>query len=150
MYSRADPPVRGHNSWWMKQTRTELPIGREAVEADCSVMSRSTGSRNRFLGDRFFDDHGAEWVLEDRDLSRTRIADLLGTAGVRVAVHTSRSSLRWIDPAARLTIWKAEIEPNFHDRKDYRPPPNAPGQLPFHGTLWKRDGQVLLIFDDFD
>ena len=113
-------------------------------------MARSSGSRNRFLGDRFFDDSGDEWTLVDRELSRARITALLDDQTVRLAVHMGRSSLDWIDPTARRTTWAKRIEPNFHDRLDYKPPPGAPGQLPFHGTLWVRGEAQLLIFDDFD
>jgi hypothetical protein len=58
--------------------------------------------------------------------------------------------LRWIPDSERERAWTEEIEPNFHDRASDGTPTPAPGQLPFHGTLWRRRGNQLLVFDDFD
>ena len=59
-------------------------------------------------------------------------------------------TLRWVGSDEKLAVWRADIEPNFHDRSDYRPPVGAPGQKPFVGTLWRSGDRELLIFDDFD
>jgi hypothetical protein len=47
--------------------------------------------------------------------------------------------VRWIPGSDRQRVWDDEIEPNFHDRAGA-----------FYGTLWRRRGKELLLFDDFD
>jgi hypothetical protein len=113
-------------------------------------VSKNSTSRNRILDDRLWDDTGREWRRVEHDLGRPDVARLLTRPDVRVGIHACRRWLRWVAGGERNAVWVKEIEPNFHDRPDYRPPPGAPGQLPFHATLWRDGDDELLLFDDFD
>jgi hypothetical protein len=106
-------------------------------------------SPNRITDDSLVDDAGYEWYRINKELRRDTIARLLDDPEVRVGVHAGRARLRWIADVERERVWSEEIEPNFHDRADAIAT-STPGQLPFHGTLWRRRGKQLLIFDDFD
>ncbi len=117
--------------------------------SSCVRMPRSRRSPNRITDDSLVDDAGYEWYRVKKDLRRDTIARLLGDPDVRVGVHTGRARLRWLADVERARVWSEEIEPNFHDRADAIAS-SAAGQLPFHGTLWRRRGKQLLIFDDFD
>jgi hypothetical protein len=112
-------------------------------------MPRSRRSPNRITDDSLVDDAGYEWYRVNKDLRRDAIARLLVDADVRVGVHAERARLRWIADEERERVWSEEIEPNFHDHADAIAT-STPGQLPFRGTLWRRRGKQLLIFDDFD
>lgn len=100
-------------------------------------MAKKGGSRNRVLDDRLWDALGREWRRTNDELSREEIGRLLRRDDVQVGVHTSRSVLRWVAPKERQKTWAQEIEPNFHDRPDYRPPDGAPGQasVPWHSVV---------------
>jgi len=119
------------------------------VGEDGHVGSKRRGSRNRVLEDRLWDDEGVEWSRVEVNLSRDRIGALLKRQDVGVGVHQSMR-LRWVGNEEKLGVWNSEIDPNFHDRPDYRPPIGASGQKPFVGTLWRSGDRELLIFDDFD
>jgi hypothetical protein len=113
-------------------------------------MPRSRRSHNRIDGDRLYDDAGNEWHRIRTDLSRAAIARLLADPEVPVGVHAGRAMLRWIPIDDRERVWTSEIEPHFHDRADDGPRTDALTQPPFHGTEWRRRGQHMLLFDDFD
>lgn len=113
-------------------------------------MPRSRRSPNRITDDSLVDDAGYQWYRVTKDLRRDAIARLLADADVRVGVHAGRAMLRWIPEADRQRVWRDVIEPNFHDRAGDTIAASTPGQLPFHGTLWRRRGKQLLVFDDFD
>jgi hypothetical protein len=112
-------------------------------------VPRSRRSPNRITDDSLVDDAGYEWYRVNKDLRREAITRLLSEPDVRVGVHAGRSRLRWISDGERQRVWSEEIEPNFHDRAAATGT-STPGQLPFHGTLWRRRGKQLLVFDDFD
>jgi hypothetical protein len=112
-------------------------------------VPRSRRSPNRITDGSLVDDAGYEWYRVNKDLRRAAITRLLGDPEVRVGVHAGRSRLRWIADVDRERVWSEEIEPNFHDHGGATAA-STPGQLPFHGTLWRRRGKQLLIFDDFD
>ena len=95
------------------------------------MASKRKGSRNRVLGDRLWDDSGAEWNRTEDDLSRKRIAELLRRADVRIGVHQSMK-LRWVGDDEKLSVWRADIEPSF---SDYRPPAGAFGPEAVRGHL---------------
>jgi hypothetical protein len=123
------------------------------LDADVGIRTiigrvpRSRRSPNRIEDDVLVDDAGNQWHRSNRDLSRAAVARLLADPAVRVGVHAERRSLRWIPDGERERVWREEIEPNFHDRDATSA---NPGRLPFHGTLWRRRGNQLLLFDDFD
>jgi hypothetical protein len=109
-------------------------------------MPRSIRPRNRIVDDTLVDDAGYQWHRAHKELRRDAIARLLADPDVRVGVHARRGLVRWIPAAERARVWAEEIEPNFHDHAATP----VEGQLPFHGTLWRRRGRELLMFDDFD
>ena len=117
-------------------------------------MPRSRRSPNRITDDSLVDDAGYEWYRVNKDLRRDVITGLLDDPDVRVGVHARRAGLRWIANVEREQVWSEEIEPNFHDHAGdtiaTSTSTSTPRQLPFHGTLWRRRGKQLLIFDDFD
>jgi hypothetical protein len=113
-------------------------------------MPRSRRSPNRISDDRLVDDVGNEWYRVNRDLERGDIVRLLADSSVRVGVHAQRSLVRWIPQGDTERVWREEIEPNFHDCPGSERLVAIPGQLPFHGTCWRRRGKYLLVFDDFD
>jgi hypothetical protein len=112
-------------------------------------MPRSRRSPNRITDDVLVDESGNQWRRVHNDLRRAAIARLLADPDVRVGVHAERSPLRWIPTTERQRVWSEEIEPNFHDRAGHGTGPTD-GRLPFHGTLWRRRADELLLFDDFD
>lgn len=105
---------------------------------------------NRITDDLLSDDAGNQWHRVRSDLPRDAVLRLLADRTIRVGVHSERRSLRWISDADRAQVWSQEIEPKFHDRSDDGTATPAPGQLSFHGTLWRRRGNKMLVFDDFD
>ena len=109
-------------------------------------MSRSIRSPNRITDDTLVDDKGYQWHRANKNLRRDAIARLLVDPEVRVGVHAGRALVRWIPDAERERVWREEIEPHFHDCVD----DSASPPFPFHGTLWRRRGKELLLFDDFD
>ena len=113
-------------------------------------MPRSRRSPNRITDDRLVDDAGYEWHRVDKELRRDAITRLLADPDVRVGVHAERTRLRWVPQADRERVWTEEIEPSFHDHAGDATSTGAPERLPFHGTLWRRRGKQLLLFDDFD
>ena len=89
-----------------------------------------------------------EFRRTEEELVRTAAADLVKDAIVEVAVSCGAGRLRWISLDERQDVWRSEIEPNFHDQPGWKPPPSAPGQLPFHAELWSSgEKQVVLITD---
>jgi hypothetical protein len=113
-------------------------------------MPRSIRPPNRITDDLLTDDSGNQWHRVRSDMTRAAVLRLLADPTVRVGVHAERRTLRWISDADRERVWRQEIQPKFHDRPDDGARTPTPGQLPFHGTLWRRRGKQLLVFDDFD
>ena len=113
-------------------------------------MPRSIRPHNRITDDLLTDDSGNQWRRVRSDLRRAVVVRLLTDRTVRVGVHSERRAVRWISDADREQVWSAEIEPRFYDGPNDRTATDPPGQLPFHGTLWRRRGNEMLVFDDFD
>lgn len=113
-------------------------------------MPRSRRSHNRITDDLLTDDIGNQWHRVRNDLPRAAVLRLLADRTVRVGVHSERRMLRWISDADRERVWSEEIEPKFHDCPPEGTLTSTPGQLPFRGTLWRRRGNQMLVFDDFD
>lgn len=113
-------------------------------------MPRSIRPHNRIDDDLLTDDSGNQWRRVRTDLLRAAVIRLLADRTVRVGVHAERRMLRWISDAERERVWIEEIEPRFHDRSNDRTATLARGHLPLRGTLWRRRGKDMLVFDDFD
>ena len=112
-------------------------------------MPRSIRSPNRISDDVLTDDSGNQWHLVRRGLTQSAVVRLLADPTVRIGVHSERRSLRWISDADRERAWAEEIRPRFASGPA-REAGATPGQLPFHGTLWRRRASQMLVFDDFD
>lgn len=120
-------------------------------------MTKKQGAnRSRMLEDRYWekrrlwDEKGREWLPFRDEVHRAEILQVLARDDVKVGIYTSRGVLRWVRPEDKWRVWREEIDRNFHDRPDYMPPRGAPGQLPYHGTLYRSGDDLLLVFDDFD
>ncbi len=113
-------------------------------------MPRSRRSHNRISDDLLTDDVGNQWHRVRNGLLRAAVLRLLADRTVRVGVHSERRMLRWISDADRERVWSEEIEPKFNDCAPEGILTPTPGQLPFRGTLWRRRGNQMLVFDDFD
>jgi hypothetical protein len=113
-------------------------------------MARSRRSHNRITDNLLTDDSGNQWHRVRSDVPRAAVVRLLADRTVRVGVHCERRMLRWISDADRERVWREEIEPKFHDCPDDATVTPTSGQLAFHGTLWRRRGNQMLVFDDFD
>ncbi len=107
--------------------------------------------KNRVTKDRLFDDAGQEWARVRNDLSRDEVRHLLAESSVKVGIHRNYGDpLRWVPAELRWQVWRSEIEPEFFDNRNWRPPPGAPGQLPYRALLYRADGRQLLLFDCMD
>ena len=102
-------------------------------------------------GSRLWDRDGLEWTDSGEELDQAESERLLADLAVPAVMSMGAGPLRWLDGSERLHVWRTDIAPNFHDVSGWKPPPGAPGQKPFHVTMWKRDGgAVLLLITDFD
>jgi hypothetical protein len=84
------------------------------------------------------------------ELTRTQAADLVRDQQVQVAISLGAGPLRWLDSSERGAVWRQDIAPNFCDEPGWKPPANAPGQLPFHAELWRSGEQQVLLVTDRD
>ena len=100
-------------------------------------------------GNRLWDRDGLEWEDADAEVDRAEAERMLRSADVPVVVSMGTGPLRWLDGDERMSVWRNEIAPNFHDLPGWKPPPGAPGQLPFHATVWRRGDRRLLLITDF-
>lgn len=101
-------------------------------------------------GSRLWDRAGVEWEDTGEELTRTDAEAMMNQPDVEVAISVGTASLSWLDGAERRRVWRDEVAPNFHDQPGWRPPPSAPGQLPYHATLWRNDDRRLVLITDFD
>jgi hypothetical protein len=99
---------------------------------------------------RLWDETGREWQPFRDQVLRAEVLQLLARDDVKVGIYTGRRLLQWVRPEDTWRVWREDIDDNFHDRPDYKPPRSAPGQLPYHGTLYQSGDDLLLLFDDFD
>ncbi|HEV7760109.1 MAG TPA: hypothetical protein VGO78_14005 [Acidimicrobiales bacterium] len=99
---------------------------------------------------RLWDRAGRSHVRVVDELDRATVVDLLAAIDVEVAVSACSGPLRWVEPQERMAVWKTELAPDFHDQPGWRPPAEAPGQLPFHAELWQSDDHRVVLFTDRD
>jgi hypothetical protein len=90
-----------------------------------------------------------EFERSEQELTRKATAGLVRDP-VEVAISRGAGPLRWIPPHERDDVWRMEIEPNFHDQPGWKPPPSAPGQLPFHAEVWSRGEKRVVLITDRD
>jgi hypothetical protein len=115
------------------------------------MAKKRPSKRGRLSWDgRLWDRAGRSHTRTVDELDRATVVDLLAAADVEMAVSASAGPLRWIDRPDRMTTWKTELEPDFHDHPGWRPPAAAPGQLPFHAELWQTDDHRVVLFTDRD
>jgi hypothetical protein len=112
---------------------------------------RGSSSAGRLSWDgRLWDRAGRVHHRVIEELDRAVVLDLLRADDVEVVVSSGAGLLRWLDRGERMNIWSTELSPQFHDQPDWRPPANAPGQLPYHAELWRNDQARVLLFTDRD
>jgi hypothetical protein len=99
---------------------------------------------------RLWDRAGRVHLRAAEELDQATVLDLLRADDVEVAVSTGAGQLRWLDQGERMSVWSIELAPQFHDRPNWRPPADAPGQLPYHTELWRNDQARVLLFTDRD
>ncbi len=96
-----------------------------------------------------WDRNGDLWLMGE-ELDRTMATALVSDRAVLVVVSWCAEPLRWLEDREREGVWRNEILPNFHDEPGWRPPPGAPGQLPFHALVFRRGQRNLLLVTDYD
>ena len=99
---------------------------------------------------RLWDRSGQVFERSEDELTRSEAEVLLNAPDVQVAISWCNTSLRWLSSDERRQVWLQELVPNFHDTPDWKPPPDAPGQLPFHAELWRSGGASVLLITDRD
>ena len=100
-------------------------------------------------GSRLWDRDGLEWEPGE-EVGRSDAEAMARRADVPVVVSTGSRPLRWLDGADRMSVWRSEIDPNFHDAPGWTPPPGPPGQKPYHAMACRRGDRSLLLITDFD
>lgn len=107
--------------------------------------------RNRIMDGQLFDDAGEEWMAVRNDMTRAEVLHLLTDSSVALGIHRNYGDpLRWIPANRRTQVWREEIEPEFFDNPNWRPPVDAPGQLPYRALLYRAGDRQLLLFDCLD
>jgi hypothetical protein len=100
---------------------------------------------------RMWDREGREFGMV-RDVDRPEAQALLADDDVQVAIYDGAGALEWVEPKDRRRAWSDRIAPRLHDNPDWRPPPGAPGTLPFVPELWReiKGTAQTLVFNDRD
>lgn len=112
---------------------------------------RQPSGRGRLSWDgRLWDPSGHLYTRAVLELDRAAVVELLRDLEVQVAVSSSAGPLRWLDQESRMTTWKLELEPHFHDQPNWQPPSDDRGRLPFHAELWRCDDRQVLLLTDRD
>jgi len=94
-------------------------------------------ANGRMLWDgRMWDRQGRQFELA-RELDRADAKTFLNEGDIQVAIASGTAALQWIEPADWGRAWSEGILPRLHDNTDWRPPPSAPGTLPFVPELWR-------------
>ncbi len=116
-----------------------------------SAKKQKRSSQGRLSWDgRLWDPAGVLYERSVDELARTEALALLRDRNVQVAVAHASRPLRWIEHEGREAVWNQELAPNFHDQPNWRPPRDAPGQLPFHAELWTSGERRVLLLTDRD
>ena len=85
-------------------------------------------------GSRLFGADGTEYLLVD-PLERVEVERLLAMQELDVVVIQCGSGVeRWVGPNEASSVW-LEVEPDFDDVADWRPPPGGPGAQPYSAEL---------------
>jgi hypothetical protein len=99
---------------------------------------------------RLWDRSGQVFECSEVELTRNEAEALLNASDVQVAISWCNTALRWLGPHERRRVWLNELAPNFHDTPGWKPPADAPGQLPFHAEIWRSGGKSVLLITDRD
>ena len=109
--------------------------------------------RDRLDEHQLWDRSGLLFARAKRRLPRRVARDLLGQAAIQVAVSRGwpRQPL-WVDSMEdRAEAWDADFSRNLAGTPGWKPPRDAPGQLPLEAELWEAaDGSQILLFNDHD
>lgn len=89
-------------------------------------------------GPRLFDADRREYRRVD-GLERTEVERLLGLDELAaVRVECGAGIAEWVTPGDARRLW-LDVERYFIDVDPWRPPPGAPGALPYEAQLWPAD-----------
>jgi hypothetical protein len=86
-------------------------------------------------GARLFDPVGVEYEPSRDGLRRADVLRLVKTGELPVATHNCGEGVAWLPPNQASAAW-ASVEADFEDIEGWRPPPGAPGALPYRAELW--------------
>jgi transposase len=101
-------------------------------------------------GARLFDPVGVEYEPSRDGLRRADVLRLVKTGELPVATHNCGEGVAWLPPNQASAAW-ASVEADFEDIEGWRPPPGAPGALPYRAGLWRAlrgQGQALVLRND--
>lgn len=99
---------------------------------------------------RLWDPSGVLYEREVEELTRSEALALVRDPDIQVAVSHASRPLRWLGPDQPQRVWREELAPNFQDEPNWKPPTDAPGQLPFHAELWKSGARRVVLLTDRD
>lgn len=97
-------------------------------------------------GARLFAADGTEFTFAD-GLVRVEVERLLALEELEaVRIECGGGVESWVGPADARRLWLA-VEPDLDDVEAWRPPPGAPGALPYRAQLWRsQDGRHAFVF----
>ena len=112
-----------------------------------------TEPRDHLDEHRLWDREGVLYTRAKRRLSKSRARDLLLDSSVQVAVSRGWPPVPvWLDSERdRLNAWESDLSRNLLGTPNWKPPRDAPGQLPLEAELWEAEtGARVLVFQDHD
>lgn len=99
-------------------------------------------------GSRLFGVDGAEYLLVG-DLRRVEIERLLSLGELDAVRITCGGGVKeWAPPREARRMW-TDLQGDFEDVPDWRPPSGAPGAFPYRAELRRADdGRHVIVFVD--
>jgi hypothetical protein len=109
--------------------------------------------RDRLEELQLWDRDGLLYTRAKRNLPKRVARELLRDQAVQVAVSRGwPPDLVWLDSLeVREESWSVDLSGNLKGTPGWKPPREAPGQLPLEAELWEaQDGSRVLLFQDHD
>jgi len=89
---------------------------------------KTSGTGRLSWDGRLWDPSGVLYEREVEELTRSEALALVRDPDIQVAVSHASRPLRWLASDQRQTVWLEEVDPNFHDEPNWKPPTGAPGR----------------------